>query len=253
MKCTLELGGRGYQFNLTQPIDISLPLAPHGRQVNAWYAPPFSASPVRMGDFIGSVAAGGPVNFVNVSLNPHGNGTHTECVGHISAEPYTINKCLCRFWFMARVVSIYPQAMDDGDKVITLQGLQQMLDGAQLPEALIIRTLPNDDLKATRQYSDTNPPYLHHDAIEWMVHQGVNHLLLDLPSVDREQDGGALAGHKAFWQYPGAQVRQHATITELIYVPNEVEDGLYLLNIQIPPFELDAAPSKPALYRLETS
>ena len=39
------------------------------------------------------------------------------------------------------------------------------------------------------------------------------------------------------------------TITELIYVPNDVEDGEYLLNIQIAPFESDCAPSRPVLLR----
>ena len=75
------------------------------------------------------------------------------------------------------------------------------------------------------------------------------HLLLDLPSVDREEDAGQLLAHHAFWQYP-AQPRREATITELIFVPNEIADGLYLLNIQITSLELDASPSKPVLYAL---
>jgi arylformamidase len=74
-------------------------------------------------------------------------------------------------------------------------------------------------------------------------------LLLDLPSVDREEDGGNLLGHKAFWQYP-ENPRSACTITELIYVPSEVPDGDYLLNIQIASLELDVSPSKPVLYAL---
>jgi hypothetical protein len=41
------------------------------------------------------------------------------------------------------------------------------------------------------------------------------------------------------------------TITEMIYVPNEVEDGQYVLDLQIPNFVADAAPSRPVLYKLE--
>jgi hypothetical protein len=44
--------------------------------------------------------------------------------------------------------------------------------------------------------------------------------------------------------------RPRATITELIYVPAEVNDGLYLLNLQVAPFVADAAPSRPVLYPL---
>ena len=40
------------------------------------------------------------------------------------------------------------------------------------------------------------------------------------------------------------------TITELIYVPEEVTDRQYLLNLQIAPFENDASPSKPILYAI---
>jgi hypothetical protein len=77
---------------------------------------------------------------------------------------------------------------------------------------------------------------------------GVNHLLIDTPSVDREEDGGELLAHHAFWNVPD-EPRYRATITELIYVPDEIEDGPYILNIQMAPFENDASPSRPVLYR----
>jgi hypothetical protein len=41
-----------------------------------------------------------------------------------------------------------------------------------------------------------------------------------------------------------------ATITDFIYVPNTIEDGEYLLNLMIAPFENDATPSKPILYKI---
>ena len=45
--------------------------------------------------------------------------------------------------------------------------------------------------------------------------------------------------------------RDECTITELIYVPNEIKDGLYLLQIQIASLEIDASPSKPVLYEID--
>ena len=81
---------------------------------------------------------------------------------------------------------------------------------------------------------------------------GVKHLLIDLPSVDKEKDDGALLAHKAFWNIPKAP-RLDATITEFIYVPDTIEDGTYLLNLMIAPFHNDATPSKPILYKIHES
>ena len=88
------------------------------------------------------------------------------------------------------------------------------------------------------------------EAVDLLVKKGVKHLLIDLPSIDREKDGGELRGHNAFWNTKG-KLRLDATITELIYVPNHIEDGTYFLNLQIAPFENDATPSKPILYKIE--
>src|SRR5690606_17094599 len=103
---------------------------------------------------------------------------------------------------------------------------------------------PNDGHKLHTNYSGANPPYLDHAAVEYLVECGVEHLLLDLPSVDREEDGGKLLAHKAFWKYPDtvAAGRQSCTITELIFVDAAIKDGLYLLNLQIASFELDVSP-----------
>ncbi|MGH7784095.1 MAG: cyclase family protein, partial [Candidatus Binatia bacterium] len=60
-----------------------------------------------------------------------------------------------------------------------------------------------------------------------------------------------------FWQVEldsfatNAKTRTDCTITELIYVPNEVEDGECLLNLQIAPFAADASPSRPVLFKLD--
>jgi kynurenine formamidase len=116
-------------------------------------------------------------------------------------------------------------------------------------EVLIIRTKPNDHSKVQRQYSGTNFPYLTLGAMQRIVDAGVQHLLIDLPSVDREEDGGALAAHHLFWNVPAAPNFQK-TITELIYVPNEISDGDYILNLQVSNFANDAAPSRPMLFDL---
>ncbi len=249
MRTHIFLNDRTYEIDLSKAIDISIPLKEGMETVNAWYAPPVEIEAVRMGDWVGDVREGGSVNFKNVKFNPHGNGTHTECVGHISPNGETINQCLKQFFFLAEVVSIYPQRTEQGDRVIFKEQMQEVLEGKQIA-ALVIRTLPNDDLKLRQHYSHSNPPYIHHEAMDYIVSQGIQHLLLDLPSVDREEDEGKLLAHRAFWNYPENPSLER-TITEMIYVPNGVKDGTYFLNIQITSLELDASPSKPVLFACE--
>jgi len=250
MKAAFQYNGKNYTASLTNPIDISIPLVDKTEQVNCFYAPLYETSPVVMGDFVGSTAAGGAVNFLNIRLNPHGNGTHTECVGHIATEPYTINQTLRTFHFPARLVSLYPEQQPNGDRVLTRKALELIIPPYEKLGALVIRTLPNHVDKLHRSYSGTNPPYMEPEAVDFLVGCGLEHLLIDLPSIDREEDGGALAAHKAFWQYPFNHTfnRSHCTISELIYVPDEVSDGIYLLHLSIASFEIDVSPSKPVLY-----
>jgi kynurenine formamidase len=187
-------------------------------------------------------------NFNSIFFNPHAHGTHTECVGHITKEFHSINKNLKQFFFFAEVITVAPEKLGN-DFVISKKQLQFAL-GNKKRQALIIRTLPNTNEKFSKNYSHTNPPYLLEDAAIYLKEKGVKHLLIDLPSVDKEKDKGKLLSHNAFWNTNG-DIRFDATITELIFVPNSVKDGIYFLNIQIAPFENDASPSKPVLYRIE--
>ncbi len=248
MQMTITTAHGAFEVDLGCPIDLSLPLLSGLETVNCFWAPEVEYSPVVAGNFIGDTRQGGAVNFFNVRFNPHGNGTHTECVGHISLERYVLHQSLRDAHFLARLVSIYPMKQENGDRVIVREQLEDLLQPGEA-KAFILRTLPNDALKKRTNYSGSNPPYLHHEAIQYLVSCGIEHLLTDLPSVDREEDGGALQGHKAFWQYPEAP-RVGATITELIYVPQEVRDGNYLLNLQTAAFDLDASPSRPIIYPL---
>lgn len=249
MIATVFHSGREYKVDLFQPLDISMPLSSEKNTASAWYVEPMKIEPVVMGNWVGDVNQGASVNFRNVFFNPHGNGTHTECVGHISKEFITINQSLKRFFFVAELITVLPVQLDNGDYVITAKQLQESLQDAGKPEALVIRTLGNGPEKLHVNYSNTNPVYVLKEAIEFLNRIGVEHLLIDMPSVDKEADGGKLEAHHAFWNYP-ENTRFQKTITELIYVPNEISDGTYLLNLQIAPFENDASPSKPVLYKV---
>jgi kynurenine formamidase len=241
MKAVITINKKNYHIDLSAPQDISMPLKMDADNVNAWYVEEPKKTEVQ------SVKEGNSTNFNTITFNPHAHGTHTECVGHITQEFYSINKLLTRFFFKAEVITVAPEKLN-GDFVISKKQLKYAL-GAKKPAALVIRTMPNHLDKMSMQYGHTNPPYLLEDAATFIREIGVSHLLIDLPSVDKEKDGGALLAHKAFWNFSG-KLRKKATITEFIYVPNQVLDGSYILNLQIASFDNDATPSKPILYNI---
>lgn len=251
MNVSIQYNANTYHIDLENPIDISMPLRNGSENVTAWYCSPPRIEPVMTEQFTGDVNLGGAVNFRNIYFNPHGHGTHTECVGHIAKEPYSIRQCLKAFNMLALLATITPELETNGDAVLTATQMAKILLELKGAKALILRTLPNDKEKLSRQYSNTNPPYITPDAMHLIVAAEIEHLLIDTPSVDREEDGGELLGHHIFWNYP-ENPRSHCTISELIFVPNEVPDALYWLQLGVAPFENDAAPSRPILYEILT-
>lgn len=249
MIAIIKHNSRNYKIDLTKPLDISISLKSGDKNVNAWYLGPPKITPHEEDGFVGKVSEGAPVNFNDIWFNPHSHVTHTECLGHITEAFHSVNQKLKKFFFLAEVITVAPE-QEGEDFVISEKQIKYAL-GNKKRQAVVIRTIPNLGDKRSKKYSDTNPTYLTEAAAQYLVKKGVEHLLIDLPSVDKERDGGELLAHKAFWNMNG-KPRTKATITEFIYVPNPVEDGTYFLNLQVAPFENDASPSRPVLYKIET-
>ncbi len=241
--------GRTWRIALDRPIDLSIPLDANSSGPRAWYVGPPRFTPVSDGERTYAVQDGASVNFRDVFFNPHGHGTHTESVGHIARQMHPVGNLLQRYWFTAQLISVLPverRTTEGLARIVTLEQLRNTVN-EKPPEALVLRTWPNDPEKRTREWSNTDPPFMEAEACKWLRSIGVKHLLLDLPSVDRERDEGRLSAHRAFWDHP-CSTDLTRTITEMIYVPNEVRDGEYLLELQLPHFINDAAPSRPVLY-----
>ena len=272
MKLTAEFEGHTCAFDASAGVDIAIPLEFDASQPNAFSLRRASSEAVRAGDFVGSTADGGSVNCRDVHFNPHGNGTHTECVGHIVDEPVAVGEMLEDAFHPATLLTVrvrpagrdnesYVPELDEDDRVITRAALNAAMAGLGTPpaftSALVVRTSPNEESKKTRDYSGDNPPFLTRQAMEWVVEQEVDHLLVDVPSVDREDDAGRTTNHHTFWEVEqgantlGGETPSHRTITEMVYLPDELSDGAYLLSIDLPRFQLDAAPSRPRLYPVE--
>lgn len=249
MKITTQWQQKNWEIDLGSPIDLSLALQNGSNNPNAFHIPHPRFEPITVGDFVGSVAKGSGANCENLFINAHGNGTHTECIGHITLARNTITDCLKNFHFVAQVKSFTLEQQTSGDWLLTLPTESNWLQAGV--QALIVRTLPNLDVKKTQNYSGQNPAYMSPELAKFLAQNGIEHLLIDLPSVDREEDSGAMLAHKAFWQYP-ENPRINATISEMIFVPNEVPDGIYFLNIQIASLGSDASPSKPVIYAIKS-
>ncbi len=270
-----DLTVNGRSVDLARPIDISIPLKFNGPQPNAFGAQRAVSHPCEAGDLVGDTRRGGSCNFEQYTFIPHCNGTHTECVGHITHQRISVTECLQDILVPVVLVSVnvidaertsesYAVQFGSGDRVITRPLLEETempktanaARDAGVPVALIVRTLPNHDSKLTRAYGDEPlPPYFTTEAMEYIVACGFSHLLVDVPSIDRMHDEGKLSNHRIFWNvdqgsYETKQgTRAGNTITEFIYVPDAVTDGEYALNLQIAPFAADASPSRPLLFR----
>lgn len=230
-----------YEVDLSCGVDLSTPYgAPNS--VSAWGSPPVRFEPVRYGDWVGSVAAGASVNFFDIQLNPHGNGTHTEWAGHILPERGSVNDQLRLFWFPALLADVRVEG--DG----SIQEPFSLMEHQHLPEAVILRTSKSYTPPEDGNYSGAHPPYLLPEFAQTLAKKGVQHLLIDLPSVDPEEDGGALSAHKAFWGIDKGELRSGATISELLRIPASLQEGLYLLNLQMAPIANDASPSRPIVF-----
>lgn len=264
----VETAGRRWLADATHAVDLSIPLRFDGAQPNAFGAAAARGQALEAGAFVGDVRHGGSCNCSSYSLTPHCNGTHTECVGHITRERISVRDIAVDHFVPALLLSVTPEACEataesstpppqPGDRLITRKVLQQAASrhSDSVFGALVIRTLPNGKDKLSREYGAAEaPPYFSTEAMRWIVAQNVRHLVVDLPSLDRGADEGHLTTHRLFWGVPAGNqhfssaTRADATVTELAYVDDAVADGCYLLNLQVAPFDADAAPSRPILY-----
>lgn len=263
MKAEVRIGNNKYMINFSKGKDISIPLLFNSDQPNTYNVDKASSKPYSDGKFIGDTRLGGPCNFEVYKLIPHCNGTHTECIGHITKERYDILSSLKDVMIPSKLITIDPKPtmesykpeLNNQDLLITKAQLFKKLHNTskEFIEGLIIRTNPNESIKKSQNYMNNPAPFFSIDAMEYIKDIGVKHLLVDTPSVDRLYDEGILSAHNIFWDTKNKHYNpdtKHKTITEMIFVDNSIDDGNYLLTLQIPAFVSDAAPSRPIIFKI---
>ena len=247
---------QGVAVDFSRAVPLALPLdfdAPHPRHFGA---PAAGSKPLHAGTFEGEVARGASCNCRSVTLTPHCNGTHTESASHLTVQQRPLHDFLPAAPMAALLLTVPPVAAADSgedsypapaadDRLITRFGLLSawVHHPAEAPRALLLRT--------GTHWSVAAPPYLSRQCAAELVVRGIEHLITDLPSVDRLQDEGRLTAHRLFFGLPTGSnaladaARPMATITELATFPAELTDGPCAVQIQIPAWSGDAVPSRP--------
>jgi len=270
----LSFGGQKVRAALDRGVSLAIAVDFGGPGPRHFGAGAPATRPFSIGHFSGSVAHGASANCSTITLTPHCQMTHTESVAHLTREAGDAWRVVPRGLMPAVVVSVVPEPARESNETtdpqpfatdsliskrrlraawpMTRPSMGTILD----PVAAIVRTLPNDPGKRSRDYSEIVPPYLTREAVEWLIEKRIEHLVLDVPSLDRTHDEGHMIGHRLFFGLPpgstarGDAARSRATITELAFVPDEVPDGPCVLALAVPAIGGDAVPSQPIVYPL---
>ncbi|MFI4894785.1 MAG: cyclase family protein [Steroidobacterales bacterium] len=269
----LDIDGVALLADLAAGLSLARVVDFHGPQLRCFGASAASSVPLEVGDFTGRVHRGASCNCSVLTLTPHANGTHTESVGHLTVEPVDVHGLIPQRLLLAVLLTVEPElagdSIDDSlpkprpaDLLITRARIEQAWPAPPSPRlaarATVIRTQPNDRLKFAEDRAAA-APFLSMQAASALVERGIEHLVLDVPSADRANDGGALTAHRILFGLPAGSTqlaqarRRDCTITELAYIGDSIADGWYWLALHAPALAGDAVPSRPMLYPLRAA
>ena len=267
MFITINYNKNEYKIDCNNSHDISIPYEFNGFQPNFYNVNKGKLEYFNYNGKNYSVSEGASCNVSEITMNIHCTGTHTECVGHLLDDPGDIGMLLKGIIIPAVLITLDPVSfyeteesyhcnVDSNEQVISYKSIKKEFEKwiEYKPEALVIRTNPNPTEKKFYNYTKNIPPFFSNDALRFIKSSNIFHLVVDLPSIDRMQDNGILGNHRIFWggnTNPKVDVNSKSTdtVTEFAYIPNNVIDGFYFLNIQLPHFVCDAAPSRPILIK----
>jgi arylformamidase len=253
-----DFAGTERRVDLSAGTCLAIPIGRDGQHPRFFVDRPVRFETLQAGGFTGRVKAGGSCNVETITFIPHCHGTHTEGAGHITDTAQAVQDGLACGLIPAVLISVTPtvehlETAAGTGPVIT----SEALNWTRGTRALIIRTLPNDPDKCRRDYAASPPyPLLSIEAMSRLVADGIEHLLIDTPSVDAADDGGRLRQHRCFWgmdrgEDQPAKARATCTITEMIYVPDSLADGTYLLSLGVSALRGDASPSSPVVFPVQ--
>ena len=182
MDAKFLIDNKGYSLDFSKFHDLSIPINFNGEQPNTYGVDKAISTVYEDGKFIGDTRKGGPCNFETYSITPHCNGTHTECIGHITDERISILSSLNSALFPSTLISVLPKSnqetyipkIEASDLLITKDSLEKKLNDVSdaFLEGLIIRTLPNLESKKSIDYMKKKAFFFHFRGYEIHKKQG---------------------------------------------------------------------------------
>lgn len=220
------------------------------RSPNAFHLSPITAKTVEFeGQFIGDVRRGGSCNVDTLQYVPHGI-THLETSAHIlnpDAVPPTVKDIpLENLSGIVYLMDLSHLGTQKGES-IPRDVVREKLEKITLPVSMLALKTRASLLPQAYDFSGKDFLSLAPETAK-VIHDyrspnRIDCLILDLPSIDPESDGGKLSAHRNFFglPLPGIEVedREKRALVELAWFGG-LEEGYYYAVITPPRFETHA-------------
>src|ERR1700722_19785684 len=105
----LDNDGMALLADLAAGANLGRVLGFLGPQLRCFNAPAAVSRPLQTADFTGSVERGGSCNCNVLTLTPHANGTHTECVGHLTQQSVDVFRSVPQRLLIAALLTVEPE------------------------------------------------------------------------------------------------------------------------------------------------
>jgi kynurenine formamidase len=248
-----DTNGKVKRFRLGEPLSVSREVYFKGetRSPNAFHLTPITSKTVEFeGQFIGDVSRGGSCNVDTLQYVPHGL-THLETSAHIlgpEAHPPTVKDIPVEKLSGIVFLIDLSQPGEESAQLVPRAAVQAKLEQNTLPISLLaIKTraslLPQDYDFSGKNFLALAPGTAKGIHDYTVCSSRIQCLILDLPSIDPEKDGGKLLAHRHFFGLPetgtNAGDKEKRALVELAWFANLTE-GYYYAVITPPRFETNA-------------
>lgn len=178
--------------------------------------------------------------------SPHLTGTHVECIRHVDGDSLELSNILqsnpqylspmkgvhviLDIEEKAVVNLIAPASstqkivlnggetysnpleahLGDRENVVTRSQLQFALSKFKVSPGMVVAL----QFKGGEEQMESWP-YLTNEAVQYLVECDFSILILNLPSMDRERDGGATSNHKLFFENPNRLIIESADLSKI--------------------------------------
>lgn len=249
----IDAGGKGRRFRLGEPQSVSREVFFKGetRSSNAFYLPRISSRTFELeGQFLGDVRRGGSCNVDILKYAAHGL-THLETSAHIlspDANPPTVKDIpLETLSGIVYLIDLSHLGTKQGE-LVPWEAIRAKLERNRLPISMLaLKTraslLPQDYDFSGKDFLSVAPETAKGIHDYRLTDSRIDCLILDIPSIDPEKDGGKLLAHRNFFGLPAAGIdvvdTEKRALVELAWFSG-LKEGYYYALITPPRFQTDA-------------